>query len=680
MQKKSIVIIFAEETSTSQNLHKAIIMKYIFNITISFAATLLLAFILTVTASAAPKPKTINVKSPNGETEVIVTVAGDIKYDLISKGETLMAGNKVAMHLADRTLGEQAVVSNSNITKVRQTIRPDFKLKFAEIENNYNLLTLTLKGGYKILWRVYDDGLAYRFVTNFSGDIEVLSEDAQFNMTGSETVVGQIAGSIETACEELYATVNSNDLAPEQIWEVPFIATYPGHKVLVSEFDLEDYPALFMKPCGEKSINAYHPRNPEKVAPDSDRHQKILEYSEWIAQTSGTRSFPWRYILITHDDRSLAENSMPMRLAPESRIDISWIRRGQTTWDWLNGTPFGPGIDFVSGKNLETYKYYTDFAQKNGVDYILLDEGWAVNTKNPYDTAPNLQLPKLIEYGRTKGVGVILWLPWLTVENNLDKIFATYEEWGVKGVKIDFMNRLDQWMVNYYERVAKKAAEHHIVVLFHGAFHPGGLEYRYPNVLSYEGVRGLEFTRNCTPDNTVFQPFIRNAVGPMDFTPGMMECRQPEHYGGGRPEVPAIGTKASQLAQIVAFESGIQMLADNPCRYDMYPDCRDFICGVPVEWDDTKVLAGKLGEYYVVAKRSEDVWYIAGINNSTAREVEIDLGFLGNGRKWTMSSFTDGPVADKVAMDYRNNKSEVDGTQSITIHMARNGGFAAQLK
>lgn len=655
-------------------------MKSFINSTVLSAASILLAAILSVTASAAPKSKTINVKSPDGQTEVIVTVAGDIRYDLISKGETLMSGNKVALHLADRTLGEQAVISKSKVTEVRQTVRPDFKLKFAEVENNYNLLTLTFKGGFTILWRVYDDGMAYRFVTNLPGEIEVLSEDAQFNMTGSEAVAGQIARNIKTSCEEVYSVVNSSELKSDQIWEVPFVAAYPGHKVLVSEFDLEDYPALFMKPCGEKALGAYHSLNPIKFAPDDDRSVKIVEYSKGIAQTSGTRTFPWRYILVTQDDRSLAENAMPMRLAPESRIDISWIRRGQTTWDWLNGIPFGPGVDFVGGINLETYKYYTDFAQRNGVKYILLDEGWALDTENPYDTTPELHLPELISYAGSKGVGVILWLPWLTVEKNIDKMFATFEDWGIKGVKIDFMDRLDQWMVNYYQRVAKAAAEHHIVVLFHGAFHPSGLEYRYPNVLSYEGVRGLEYCRNCTPDNTVFQPYIRNAVGPMDFTPGMMECRQPERYGGGRPETPAVGTKASQLAQLVAFESGIQMLADNPCRYDMYPDCRDFLCGVPVEWDDTKVLSGKIGEYYVVAKRSGDVWYIGGLNNSIERDVEIDLSFLGNGRKWTMSSFIDGPVAGRIAMDYRHNESEVDGTQSMTIHMARNGGFAAQLK
>ncbi len=655
-------------------------MKHFINILSFSAAVVLLAAIFGETASAAPgKSKTITVKSPDGQTEVVVTVAGDVRYDIISKGETLMKGNKVALCLADRTLGEPASVRTYKIAEVRETVRPDFKLKFAEVKNHYNLLTVSFKGDYRILWRVYDDGVAYRFETGLPGEIEVLDETAEFNMTGAEAIIGQIADGIETACEELYSTVNVSELSVEQIWEVPFIATYPKQKILVSEFDLEDYPALFVKPCGENSVKAYHSLNPKKYAADDDRTLKVVEYCKGIAQTSGARTFPWRYMLITQDDRRIPENSMPMRLAPKSRIDVSWIKRGQTTWDWLNGTPFGPGIDFVGGINLDTYKYYTDFARKNGVSYILLDEGWALDTENPYDTTPELHLPELISYAGSKGVGVFLWLPWLTVEKNMDKMFETFEQWGVKGVKIDFMNRLDQWMVNYYERVAAEAAKHHILVLFHGAFHPGGLEYRYPNVLSYEGVRGLEACGSCTPDNTVFQPFIRNAAGPMDFTPGMMECRQPEHYCGGRPETPAVGTKASQLAQIVAFESGIQMLADNPCRYDMYPDCRDFMCGVPVEWDDTKVLAGELGEYYVVAKRSGDTWYLAGINNSTPRDVTFDLSFLGNDKKWNMTSFVDGPVADEIAMDYRRNESEVDGSRTISIHMERNGGFAARI-
>ena len=639
------------------------------------------AALVSIVAFGAAKPKTYSVKSPDGQVEVKVTVADDIRYDVVSHGETLMSANKVAMQLRNCTLGEKPVLKSSKVTSVAEIVKPDFKPKFAEVENNYSLLTLTFKGGYKILWRVYDDGVAYRFVTALPGEIEVMEEVAEFNVSSAKTVVGQFNDEFETPCEELYSTVKVADLDASQLWEMPLVAVFDNQKILFSEFDLEDYPGLFVKHSGKGVLSATHPHSPLKVDDTvDDRWVKFLETSDWIAKTSGTRDFPWRYMLITQEDGRLAENRMPMRLAPKARIDFSWVKRGQTTWDWLNGIPYGPGIDFVGGINLQTYKYFTDFAAKNGVKYILIDEGWALNTENPYVTNPEVNLPELISYADSKGVGVILWLPWLTVEKNMDKMFETFENWGIQGCKIDFMNRQDQWMIDYYERVAAEAAKHHIIVDFHGAFHPSGLEYRYPNVLTYEGVRGLEFCANCYPDNTIFQPFLRNAVGPMDFTPGMMVCSQPEQFRGSRPETPAVGTKAGQLAQIVAFETGLQMLADNPCRYDMYPECRDFMCGVPVEWDDTKVLAAELGAYYVVAKRSGNTWYIAGLNNSTARDVTVDLSCLGSGKTWNMTSFTDGYLADRIGMDYRCNTSKVESGSKLTIHMARNGGYAARLE
>ncbi|MCF0175626.1 MAG: glycoside hydrolase family 97 protein [Bacteroidales bacterium] len=639
-----------------------------------------LAALVSLAAFAAAKPKICSVSSPDGQINVKVTIADDIRYDVVSHGETLMAGNKVAMKLRNCTLGEKPVLKSSKVTKVSETVTPDFKLKFAEVENNYSLLTLSFKGGYKILWRVYDDGLAYRFSTAIPGEIEVMEEVAEFNLASVNSVTGQITEDFETACEEPYSTVKVAGLE-NQLWEMPLLAAYDNQKILFSEFDLEDYPGLFVRSAGKGVLTAAHPHSPLSFDDTvDDRWVKFLETSDWIAKTSGTRDFPWRYMLITQEDGRLAENRMPMRLAPEARIDFSWVNRGQTTWDWLNGIPYGPGVDFVGGINLQTYKYFTDFAAKNGVKYILIDEGWALNTENPYVTNPQVNLPELISYADSKGIGVILWLPWLTVEKNMDKMFETFENWGIKGTKIDFMNRQDQWMVDYYERVAAEAAKHHIFVDFHGAFHPSGLEYRYPNVLTFEGVRGLEFCANCQPDNSIYHPYLRNAVGPMDFTPGMMVCCQPERYKGGRPETPAVGTKAAQLAQIVAFETGLQMLADNPCRYDVYPDCRDFMCGVPVDWDDTKVLAGEFGAYYVVAKRSGDTWYIAGLNNSTARNLTVDLSCLAPGKTWKMISFSDGYKADSIAMDYRCNSSTLESGSKLEIHMARNGGYAARLE
>ena len=328
-----------------------------------------------------------------------------------------------------------------------------------------------------------------------------------------------------------------------------------------------------------------------------------------------------------------------------------------------------------------TYNYYIYFASKYGISYILMDEGWAQSTRDPFTPNPNVDVHELIRYGKEKNVGIVLWLTWLTVENHMD-LFKTFAEWGVKGVKIDFMDRSDQWMVNYYERVAEEAARYKLFVDFHGSFKPAGLEYKYPNVLSYEGVRGMEQMGGCTPDNSIYYPFLRNALGPMDYTPGAMNNFQPNVYRADRPNSGSIGTRAYQLALYVLFESGLQMLADNPTLYYRNADCTEFITRVPTTWDETVALAAEVGEVAVVAKRKGDKWFIGGMTNNKqdVREMEICLDFLNNGKNYKMTSFKDGINAGRQAMDYRRDESSVKKNDVIKIKMARNGGFAAVIE
>jgi alpha-glucosidase len=310
-----------------------------------------------------------------------------------------------------------------------------------------------------------------------------------------------------------------------------------------------------------------------------------------------------------------------------------------------------------------------------------MDEGWAASTRDPYTPNPKVDVHEIIRYGREHNVGVFLWLTWLTVENNFD-LFKTFEQWGVKGVKIDFMDRSDAWMVNYYERVAREAAAHHLLVDFHGSFKPAGLEYKFPNVISYEGVRGMEQMGGCLPNTSVYFPFIRNAVGPMDYTPGAMISMQPDAYGGrsgDRPNSASIGTRAYQMALFVTFESGLQMLADNPTLYYRNHECTEFITSVPTVWDDTKVLAAEAGKYYIVAKRNGDKWFIGGICNSDKpeRSFELNLSFLPTNKTPTMTSFEDGINAGRQAMDYRKTVRQVKSGDKLTVKMVHNGGFAA---
>ena len=336
-------------------------------------------------------------------------------------------------------------------------------------------------------------------------------------------------------------------------------------------------------------------------------------------------------------------------------------------------------MDFVSGFNLETYKYYIDFASKQGIPYIIMDEGWAETVHDPFTPNKKVDLHELIRYGKTKNVDIILWLTWLTVEKNMG-LFKTFSDWGIKGVKIDFMDRNDQWMVNYYERVAKEAARNNLLVDFHGSFTPKGLEHKYPNLISYEGVRGLEQMAGCQPKNSIYLPFMRNVVGPMDFTPGAMINMQPEVYGGKRPNSASVGTRVYQLALFVVFESGVQMLCDNPSLYYNEQECTDFIKQVPVSWDETKALVAKAGEVIVVAKRKGKKWFIGGITNGESRELDIKLDFLDNDEAYHLVSYADGINANRQAMDYKMQKTSVTAISKLAVKMARNGGFAAVIE
>lgn len=629
--------------------------------------------------------KQTELTSPNGELKVSFNISDKIYYDVSYNNDVLLKNNYLQLNLRNEILGQNPKLSNQKRSQVKSESKPVIPLKFSTVKDEYNQLLLTFKGDYSVEFRAYNDGIAYRFITNKKTEVEVLGEDFVVNFPAGYLLHLQQPGSFKTAYEEPYTHIESQEWkATDKMSVLPvLINTKKQYKILISESDLTDYPCLFLKGTGTNGMQSVFPKVPLEFGDDGDRSVKLLKEADYIAKTSGKRNYPWRYFVITKDDKQLIENTMTYNLATKSQLqDISWIKPGQVSWEWWNdASPYGPDVNFVAGYNLETYKYYIDFASEFGIPYIIMDEGWAMSTRDPYTPNPKVDVHELIRYGKEKNVGIVLWLTWLVVENNFE-IFRTFQEWGVKGVKIDFMDRSDQWMVNYYERVAKEAAKYNILVDFHGSFKPAGLEYKYPNVLSYEGVRGMEQMGGCTPDNSVYFPFMRNAVGPMDYTPGAMISMQPNVYCGQRPNSASIGTRAYQLALFVIFESGLQMLADNPTLYYRNEDCTRFITQVPTTWDETKALAAQVGEYTIVAKRKGDKWYIGGMTNNkeTSREFELDLSFLNNGKTYTMTSFEDGINAGRQAMDYRKKSSTVKSGDKIKINMARNGGFAAVIE
>jgi alpha-glucosidase len=649
-------------------------------ITIRLLSPILTLIIFTNALYAADK--NLDLKSPNGEIKVSIHLTDKFYYTIAAGNETLLGNNYIALKLADGILGQNPKMISAKRRTGDELIQPYVPLKFSRVRNHYNSLLLTFKGDYAVEFRAFDDGVAYRFITTKKGEVEILNEDLALNFPSDYLLHVQQPASFKTAYEEKYTMVNSKSWKKEdKMSTLPLlIDTKKQYKILISESDLSDYPGLFLQGNGQNGMHSVFPKTPLEFGDDGDRSLKILKEADYIAKTKGTRTFPWRYFVITHDDKQLLENTMTLKLAPQSVIkDPGWIKPGQASWEWWNdAAPYGPDVNFVSGYNLETYKYYIDFAARYGIKYIIMDEGWANTTRDPYTPNPKVDVHELIRYGKEKGVGVVLWLTWLTVHNHMD-LFKTFQEWGVKGVKIDFMDRSDQWMVNYYEEIAREASKHQLLVDFHGAFKPSGLEYKYPNVISYEGVRGMEQMGGTRPDNSLFLPFMRNAVGPMDYTPGAMISMQPEVYSAERPNAASMGTRAYQLALFVVFESGIQMLADNPTLYYRNPDCTEFITQVPTTWDETKALEAVAGEVAIVAKRKKDKWFIGGITNGKEpeRTIPVNLSFLEKGKAYTMTYFEDGINAGRQAMDYRKKTIQVTSGDKFDIKMVRNGGFAA---
>lgn len=628
--------------------------------------------------------KSFELKSPSGEVSVTVDIGEQIRYSVYGGGKPLLTDSSLALCLREGTLGDKPHLTGHKASPVNRTFRPIVAFKFEEIRDRCNMLRLDFRGGWTVEFRAYDDGMAYRFVTALGHDIEVLSEKVVIRFPNDYTAVVQQPGGFKTAYEEPYSLIETNGWKPGDPMSVlpVLIDTRQGYKLLLSESALSDYPCMFLEGDGANGMKGTFPKVPLAYEESGDRSMRILQEADYIARTKGTRAFPWRYFVIAKDDGQLIENTMTARLAEQQAIaDASWIEPGQVSWEfWNAASPYGPDVDFVAGFNTATYKYYIDFAAEYGIPYIIMDEGWARSTRDPYTPNPAVDVHELIRYGREKGVGIILWMTWLVVENHFE-MFEELSKWGVKGVKIDFMDRSDQWMVNYYERVAAEAARHKMVVAFHGSFKPAGLEYKYPNVLAYEGVRGMENMGGCTPANSVWFPFIRNAVGPMDYTPGAMLSMQPESYCGNRPNAASIGTRAYQMALFVLFETGLQMLADNPTLYYRNDECTRFISRIPVTWDETRALKAVAGKFAVVAKRKGDKWYVGAINGSNEGiELEIPLDFLTPGKNYTMTGFEDGINAFRQAMDYRKTQRRVDSTGKATLKIARNGGWAAVIE
>ena len=634
-----------------------------------------IAVIMTLAAYA----ENISLLSPNGAIKVTVSVDEDVTWSLAIDGQNALDNGKIAMYTTNGTYGEMPKLKSVKRNSVDKTVTPVVALKQSQLRDNYNAMTLTFNGNWALEFRAYDNGAAYRFITSSKNEITILDETAEFVLPADATGYMSYSKSHTTMYEEPYTIkqVKDMELADNHTY-LPILFTTDDWKMMISETDLYDYPAMFLRANNQNTLNTDMPKAISEYIVEGHK-QYPAGYAKYIAKTEGTRTFPWRVVTLTKDDASMVLSHLNYLLnrEPAAGSDWSWVKPGQVAWDWWNWWTV-TGVDFETGINTKTYQHIADFAAEYGIEYILLDEGWAIDGK-PLELNPDINLSEIISHAKSKGVGVFLWMAWDQVEMCFDTIFKQYKDWGVDGVKIDFMDRSDQWMMSWYEKVMKEATKHQLLVDFHGSITPKGLEREYPNLVSYEGVRGIENGTDCKPSNSIYLPFIRNVVGAMDFTPGSMNSLHLENAHTS-PELPSgIGTRAYQMALYIVFESGVQMLADSPSAYRTAPECTKFISETPVVWDETRVLNAELGESIVFARRSGDVWFVGGITDENGREIEISLDFLPEG-KFTLTSFEDGVNANRLAKDYKKSVREVNASQKLTLKMAREGGWVGKFE
>ena len=629
------------------------------------------------------------VNSPDGKIKVTVTADTQLSWSIDYNGEQILNPSVMQMNIKGQSVqpGVNPSVIKAKTIKVDSEQTAVVPTKQRIIRDQYNQLTLTCKGGYAVVFRVYNNGAAYRFETTFkSPQVYVNSETVQQNWIDGCKAYWPREKNQEyiTHCEAIFDELNLNSLTKEMKGYLPiYLSTPKGTKVVIMESDLFDYPNLFLTGDRNRTLTGEFPPVVLKseLKKGADRDEVLLEKASYIAATQGTRTYPWRVLMINEDDKAVVENNLAYQLAsPSVTNDTKWIKPGKISWDWWS-TLNVYGVDFKAGVNTDTYKYFIDFASKYGIEYVLLDEGWSAGTWNIKEAIPELDIQELVRYGKERNVGLVLWTLWNPLDKDLEGILDIYEKWGIKGIKVDFMQRSDQYMVNFYERVGKAAMDRKLLVDFHGSFKPSGLQKKYPNVMTFEGVLGMEHdkdSRDINPVHDLILPFTRMAAGPMDYTPGAVGNATAEDFYINFVHPVSLGTRAHQAALYIVYESPLQMLADSPSNYYGAPEFASFISRIPTTWDDTKAITAKIGEQLVIARRNGKNWYLAGLTDWNARTVEVKLDFL-NTPKYKMEVFKDGINANVHASDFKTEEVTVSKGEIINITMAKGGGWAAIL-
>jgi alpha-glucosidase len=650
---------------------------------LTFLQLPLILFFITLLANS----QTHELESPDGNLKVEVYTGGQISWKAFLNGNEIINNVTIAMNLDEnRELGVDPLVRSVKTISEEERIEPIIPNKDRVIVSRYQETTFDIKGKYRIVFRVFNDGVAYRFIDDSKKTSTINSETMSVEFPESTMSFFPKEESMYSHNERIYLKQQAKDFKNGDFCSLPAMFDTGDAKVLITEASLHDYPGMFLSHSESMSFNAIYPKFVLETQADvnnsPDRNEILSREAEYIAEVAGPRAYPWRVFMISDDDRTFIESNLVTQLSGQSQIeDTSWIKPGQVAWDWYNANNLY-GVDFKAGLNTDSYKYYVDFASENGIEYVILDEGWTKSTTEIMEWNPDIDLPELIRYSTEKNVGIILWVLWKPLNENLEEILELYSSWGAVGIKVDFMQRNDQTMVKSYEDIAKIAAQHKMIVDYHGAFKPAGMERVWPNIVNYEGVKGNEnnkWSADINPEHNLTIPFIRMAAGPMDFTPGAMVNKHSKNFTASFFRPMSLGTRCHQLAMYVVYEAPLQMLCESPSRYREEQETVDFITSIPTTWDETRVLEAAVSDYVVIARRKGDDWFLAAMTDDTSRSFELTLDFL-NDESFEMESFSDGMNADNYAEDYKREKKEVGRNDTLILNLVGGGGWVAQIR
>ncbi|RYY71719.1 MAG: glycoside hydrolase family 97 protein [Chitinophagaceae bacterium] len=620
-----------------------------------------------------------SISSPDGSLMIKVSSSKPLQLSVTLNGRVMIENIVADIEFDGRSAlpANKASFKKASVNKT-VTVTPSFKHKLAA--DVYNLLSIKYNTQLTAEIKVFNDGFAYRFVSARDGAVEV---NEQFDISFPEdySLYASLIKGFESSYEEPYKALKLSQFPTGEISFMPMLFDNGlGNKIFLSDANVLDYPHLFVERASPTALKAVFPAYPLETVMVRDRASRIAKKAAYIAKTKGRRSFPWRAMIITKEDKQLLESDMIYLLADEGNRTAEWVRPGRVAWDWWNASNLYR-VNFKAGLNTETWTYYMDFAARNGLEYLILDEGWSASTTDISKPNASLDLPALIKHGKEKKVDIILWTTWRALMADWT-ILDKYKAWGIAGVKVDFMDRADQWMVNFYEKAALETYNRGLLIDFHGAFKPTGLRRQFPNVIAYEGVCGLEqskWSKKTNPLNNTLIPFIRMVAGPMDFTPGAMRNFHEREFSPNWDRPGSIGTRCHQVGMFILYETGIQMLADSPSNYDAEKETFDFLKQIPVGWDDTKVLDAKVGSYILLARKKGDDWYVGGMTGDSSHLANIDFSFLDD-KSYTATIMQDGVNVEKFAEDFSISSKEINKSSRLSIPMYKGGGLGIILK